>query len=105
MSGVRDIAIFDASPFGRIGGECRDYRKTIMTASRQSHRPFCRSPSSRREAAKSAGFDASHTAAIRGDSASSWVPGIGGCSNSNSAHLRLVNKGPDRISAFTIPRS
>ncbi|MCA9251395.1 MAG: beta-ketoacyl-ACP synthase II [Phycisphaerales bacterium] len=108
MSGVRDITIFDASPFEvRIGGECRDYKEDDHFDRKSSKRidRFAQlAIVAAREAAKSAGFDAK---SYSGDPRRLGVilgSGIGGLLEFEQQHLRLVNKGPDRISAFTIPK-
>lgn len=107
-SGVRDITIFDASPFSvRIGGECRNYREEDhfdRKAAKRIDRFAQFAIVAAREAAKSTGIDFGSYTGDRRRLGVILGSGIGGLLEFEQQHLRLVNKGPDRISAFTIPK-
>ena len=107
-SGVSAITIFDASPFAvRIGGECRDYhpedhfdRKSAKRIDRFAQLAIVAA----REAAAASGIDFESYTGDRRRLGVILGSGIGGLLEFEQQHLRLVNKGPDRISAFTIPK-
>ncbi|NOX59161.1 MAG: beta-ketoacyl-ACP synthase II [Planctomycetes bacterium] len=107
-SGVRDITIFDASPFSvRIGGECRDYRQEDhfdRKAAKRIDRFAQLGIVAAREAARSTGIDFDTYDGDRDRLGVILGSGIGGLLEFEVQHLRLVNKGADRISAFTIPK-
>jgi 3-oxoacyl-[acyl-carrier-protein] synthase II len=105
-SGVRPIERFDASGFAvRFGGECRDFdaseyvdRKALKRLDRFAQMAVVAAT----EAFKASGLkkgsgDPSRCGVIMGS-------GIGGLSEMEEQHVRLLEKGPDKVSAFTIPK-
>ncbi len=104
--GIGPIQRFDASPFDvRIGGECRDFDPAACLNHRQVKRMdrFA-------QMAMAAAIEAFDHAGLTPDD---YEPlragvimgtGIGGLSEIEEQHLRLLNKGPGRVSAFTIPK-
>jgi len=105
-SGVTAVSLFDAADHSvRIGAECRDFvssdhfdRKILKRMDRfaQFALVACR------EAVKDAGLemeriDADRVGVVFGS-------GIGGLNELEEQHTRLMQKGPGRVSAFTIPK-
>ncbi|MBI5864584.1 MAG: beta-ketoacyl-ACP synthase II [Planctomycetes bacterium] len=105
-SGIRSITAFDASPFdARFGGDCIDFKATDHLDIRQIKR-MDRFAQLALVAAKQAFKDA-------GLPNAGFVPtragvmigtGIGGLTELEEQHKRLIDKGPSRVSAFTIPK-
>lgn len=105
-SAVSAITRFDASQFDvRFGGECGAFRpedfldvRQIKRMDRFSQLAFVAA----REAVSDAGLprdgdDPTRVGVITGS-------GIGGISELEEQHRRLIDKGPGRVSAFTIPK-
>lgn len=105
-SGVRTIERFDPSPYdSRVGGECRDFdpvryieRKEVKRLDRFAQFALAGA----KMACQDAGLDrpvpnGDHTGVIIGS-------GIGGLNELEEQHIRLLNKGPSKVSAFTIPK-
>ena len=105
-SGIRTIQRFDASPFTvRIGGECVDYDPADFLEHRVAKR-LDRFAQFAHVAAKQAyedsaledgKFDPTRAGVILGT-------GIGGLTELEEQHKRLLAKGPSRVSAYTIPK-
>ena len=105
-SGIRTIQRFDASPFAvRIGGECVDYDPAQHLEHRAAKR-LDRFAQLAHVAAKQAyedsaledgKFDPIRAGVILGT-------GIGGLTELEEQHKRLLAKGPSRVSAYTIPK-
>lgn len=105
-SGIRPLTRFDASRYeSRIAGECRDFVATQWIDGKLIKRldPFA-------QYALAASIDAvkdSHIDLDKEDRQRIGVmigSGIGGIQELQEQYLRLLNKGPERISAFTIPK-
>ncbi|MEE8169158.1 MAG: beta-ketoacyl-ACP synthase II [Phycisphaerae bacterium] len=105
-SGIRPITRFDVDRFDvRFGGECVDFDPTHWMDRREARRldRFA-------QLAVAAGIDAVRNSGIETgkiDSERMGVilgSGIGGLAELEDQHDRLLNKGPDRVSAFTIPK-
>ncbi len=105
-SGIRPIARFDASGFAvRFGGECTDFeagafldRKALKRLDRFAQMAV---------GAASDAFKASDLPPGAGDPSRLGViigSGIGGLAEMEEQHVRLLEKGPDKVSAFTIPK-
>ncbi len=105
-SGIRSITRFDASPFDvRFGGECADFEpekhihaRLIKRMDRFAQMAYLGA----REAVTDSGlttgsFDPPRAGVILGT-------GIGGLTELEDQHKRLIEKGPGRVSAFTIPK-
>ncbi|MCK5114397.1 MAG: beta-ketoacyl-ACP synthase II [Phycisphaerae bacterium] len=106
-SGVAPITLFDASQFdSRIGGEVKDWK---VPAEALDHREAKRvdryaqfAVAAGVEAVNNSGLDFAtedleRCAVIVGS-------GIGGLWTLQEQHLRLLNKGPGKVSPFTVPR-
>jgi len=105
-SGIRTVRSFDPSPFPvRFGGECVDFDAAQHLEVRQLKRMdrFAQFGFvAAREAFRQAGldrcrFDPTRAGVIIGT-------GIGGIGELEAQHKRLLDKGPGRVSAFTIPK-
>jgi len=105
-SGIRTIARFCTGEYDvQIGGECLDFNPAEHLDQRQAKR-MDRFSQLALAAAKMAfadagfapgGFDPRRAGVILGT-------GIGGIGELEEQHLRLLQKGPRRVSAFTIPK-
>ena len=105
-SGIGTIQRFDASPFTvRIGGECVDFDPADFLEHRVAKR-LDRFAQFAHVAAKQAyedsaledgKFDPTRAGVILGT-------GIGGLTELEEQHKRLLAKGPSRVSAYTIPK-
>lgn len=105
-SGIGPLTRFDASRYeSRIAGECRDFQPGDWIDGKLIKRldPFA-------QYALAASIDAvrdSHLDLDKEDRQQLGVmigSGIGGIQELQEQYLRLLNKGPGRISAFTIPK-
>ncbi len=105
-SGIGPVTLFDASAFdARIGGEISDFnpadhldRKTIKRLDRFAQFALV----SCDEAVRASGLDMD--AIDRRRAAVFFGSGIGGLNELEQQHSRLVQKGPGKVSAFTIPK-
>ncbi len=105
-SGIRTITQFDVSNQDvRIGGECLDFDPTPYIDGRQAKRldrfalfAFVAAKQAFAQAGLEPGrFDPLRAGVILG-------AGIGGLREIEEQHIRLLNKGPSKVSAFTIPK-
>jgi 3-oxoacyl-[acyl-carrier-protein] synthase II len=107
-SGIRAIQRFDASPYpSRIGGEVLNWESVPadMLDARESKRMdrFCQlAVASSVEAVRDSGLnfqaeDVERAGVIFGS-------GIGGLQELEDQHKRLLDKGPSRVSPFTVPK-
>ncbi|MFO0972797.1 MAG: beta-ketoacyl-ACP synthase II [Phycisphaerae bacterium] len=106
-SGIAPIALFDATRFSvRFGGECREFDPEKYIEKRNVKRldRFAQfAVAAAADAAKDSGFDFANApdptriGVITGS-------GIGGLLELEQQHERMMEKGPDRVSAFTIPK-
>ena len=105
-SGIRTIQRFDASPFAvRIGGECVDYdpaqhleHRVAKRLDRFAQLAFVAAKMAYQDSALQDGkFDPIRAGVILGT-------GIGGLTELEEQHKRLLAKGPSRVSAYTIPK-
>ncbi len=105
-SGVGPVTRFDASAFDvRFGGQCWDFdpdkqidRRTVKRLDRFSQFALAAA----RDALRESGLQITESNAGRvGVIVGS---GIGGLEELEVQHSRLENKGPDKVSAFTIPK-
>jgi 3-oxoacyl-[acyl-carrier-protein] synthase II len=106
-SGVRKVTLFDASRFdSQIGGECHTFREDNYLdrkAAKRLDRFAQFAIAASREAMTTAGLSG-------GRLPNPWRAGvivgsgIGGLWEFETQHLRLIDKGPDKVSAFTIPK-
>lgn len=107
-SGVRAIELFDTTAFDvHFGGECRDFesekyidRKAVKRLDRFAQFALAAAV----EAVKTSGLDFK---GYQGDPTRLGVilgTGIGGLLEIEQQHKRLIEKGPDKVSAFTIPK-
>lgn len=105
-SGVATVESFDAKPYDvRFGGECREFKPAECFDVRhikRMDRVAQLSLSAARDAWKQCGltagsFDPTRAGVILGT-------GIGGINELEEQHKRLLDKGPSRVSAFTIPK-
>lgn len=105
-NGVRTIQRFDASQFDtRVGGECVDFDPAAHIDRKQVKR-LDRFAQFAIAAASLAGAD-SGLDLPAADSQRIGViigSGIGGLMELEEQHVRLLNKGPSKVSAFTIPK-
>ncbi len=106
QSGVTTITHFDATPFDvRIGGECHDFdpfeymdQRLLKRMDRFAQLAY---------AAGKVAFADSGLVAGSYDPARAGVvsaAGIGGLQEIENQHRRLLDKGPGKVSAFTIPK-
>jgi len=108
VSGVRAISLFDAGAFdSQIGGECSAF-KPESYFDRKSARRLDRfsqlALGAAVEATRSAGVDTETCPSDRGRIGVILGSGIGGLLEFEEQHLRLLEKGPGKVSAFTIPK-
>jgi 3-oxoacyl-[acyl-carrier-protein] synthase II len=105
-SGIASVQRFDASPFDvRFGGECDDFRpeefcdhRLIKRMDRFAQLAYAAAKQALAEAGLLGGaFDPTRAGVILGT-------GIGGLTELEEQHRRLLDKGPGRVSAFTIPK-
>lgn len=105
-SGVGPIRRFNAEPFdSRIGGECFSFDPTKYVARKEVNR-LDRFAQFALAAAIMAGQHGGVTPPIPdGDRAGVIIgSGIGGLTELEEQHVRLRDKGPSKVSAFTIPK-
>jgi 3-oxoacyl-[acyl-carrier-protein] synthase II len=105
-SGIRTIARFPHVGFDvHFGGECSDFNpadhadvRTIKRMDRFTQFAFAGASAAMREAGlQPSDFDPERAGVILGN-------GIGGLTELEEQHLRLLEKGPGKVSAFTIPK-
>jgi 3-oxoacyl-[acyl-carrier-protein] synthase II len=105
-SGIRTIQRFDASPFAvRIGGECVGFDPADFLEHRVAKRldrfaqfaHVAAGMAYEDSALKDGEFDPTRAGVILGT-------GIGGLTELEEQHKRLLAKGPGRVSAYTIPK-
>ncbi len=105
-SGVRTVTLFDTTGFGvSIGGECTDFdaekhfdRKSAKRMDRFAQMALVAA----RQAVVQSGLDMSQM--DRGRAGVIVGTGIGGLWELETQKQRLLEKGPGRVSAFTIPK-
>lgn len=105
-SGVRTITHFDASPFDvRFGGSCFDFeaeqfieRRSIKRMDRFTQLAMAAA----RMAFQDSGLPGKHYDPTRAGVIVGT--GIGGITELEEQHNRLLSKGPGKVSAFTIPK-
>lgn len=105
-SGIRLVTRFDVSKFSvRFGGECHDFdpgthidRRSQQRVDRFAQFAICAALDAFRDSGLKPGAgDPPRFGVITGS-------GIGGLQELEDQHTRLTQKGPDRVSAFTIPK-
>jgi 3-oxoacyl-[acyl-carrier-protein] synthase II len=105
-SGIHTITRFDASKFDvRFGGECRGFdptryldRKLAKRLDRFAQFALVAAQQAAADADfKPSAWDLDRVGVIMGS-------GIGGLTELEQQHVRLLEKGPDKVSAFTIPK-
>ncbi|MFQ5806083.1 MAG: beta-ketoacyl-ACP synthase II [Phycisphaerae bacterium] len=105
-SGIRRVSCFDPEPFDvQIGGECLEFQPDEFLEHRAAKRMdrfaqfgFAAAKMALLDAGLTDGqFDPTRAGVILGS-------GIGGLMELEEQHKRLLNKGPGRVSAFTIPK-
>ncbi len=107
-SGIRRIARFDPEPFAsQIGGEVQNWEAITseMVASRECKRMdrFCQfAVQSAIDAVADSGLDFSREQTER--CAVIIGSGIGGLQELEDQHLRMLSKGPSRVSPLTVPK-
>lgn len=106
QSGIGPITLFDTAGFRvRFGGEVRNFTTEQHIPAKESKRldRFTQfAIVSAIEAVKDSGLDFSREDAFRcGVIIGS---GVGGLAEFEAQHTRLMEKGPDKVSAFTIPK-
>ncbi|MCK6455555.1 MAG: beta-ketoacyl-ACP synthase II [Phycisphaerae bacterium] len=106
-SGVKRLVRFDPSKYPvTFGGECREFQPEEFIDKKQTKRldRFAQMAiAAATIAARDSGFDFVN-AANPERSGVIIGSGIGGLMELEEQHLRLIEKGPDRVSAFTIPK-
>ncbi len=105
-SGIAAITRFDVTKFDvRFGGECRDFDADKYIDRKQARRidRFAQfAIAGAIQAAAESGID---FAAEASDRVGVIIgSGIGGLHELEEQHIRMLEKGPDKISAFTIPK-
>lgn len=105
-SGITAITHFDAGPYdSRIGGACHGFEPTRFADQRLLKRmdrfaqlAYASALMARDDGQlKPDGFEPTRAGVIMG-------AGLGGLGELEDSHTRLLNKGPSRVSAFTIPK-
>ena len=105
-SGIRKITRFDASPYDvHFGGECVDFDpagivdpRLLKRMDRFTQLALAAAIQAFKESGlDSANFDPDRVGVIIG-------AGIGGLNEIEEQHMRLLQKGPSKVSAFTIPK-
>ena len=105
-SGVRQVTLFDTTGFDvRIGGECTDFdahryidRKAAKRMDRFTHFAVVAARAAfEHSGLEPSGFNPDRAGAIVGS-------GIGGLMELETQKQRLLEKGPSKVSAFTIPK-
>ena len=105
-SGIRRISRFDPTPFdSQIGGECLDFNSADFLSHREVKRMdrfaqlgFASAKLAIADSGLESGqFEPTRAGVILGS-------GIGGLQELEDQHKRLLDKGPGRVSAFTIPK-
>jgi 3-oxoacyl-[acyl-carrier-protein] synthase II len=104
--GIRTLALFDHSTQDvHIGGECLDFDPApfmeVREAKRMDRFTLFAFAAARMAMAQS-GLQAGQYDPLRGGVV--LGTGIGGLREIEDQHLRLIHKGPSKVSAFTIPR-
>jgi 3-oxoacyl-[acyl-carrier-protein] synthase II len=105
-SGISAVTLFDTTGFDvRIGGQCRDYdpnahldRKVLKRIDRFSQFALTAAD----EAVRMAALDFSRENPERVSVV--FGSGIGGLTEIEEQHTRLLERGPGKVSAFTIPK-
>ena len=105
-SGIRPVSLFDVSEFSvRIGGEIPRFdaaefidRRIAKRLDRHAQFAFVACD----EAVRTSGLDVSREDPFR--MATIFGSGIGGINELEQQHTRLTEKGPSKVSAFTIPK-
>jgi 3-oxoacyl-[acyl-carrier-protein] synthase II len=105
-SGIGEVTLFDTSGFDvRIGGECTGFNANEFIdrkATKRMDRFTCLAVVAAREAVAHSGLDLDQ---INLDRAGVIIgTGIGGLWELETQKQRLLEKGPRRVSAFTIPK-
>jgi 3-oxoacyl-[acyl-carrier-protein] synthase II len=107
-SGIRRIARFDPSPFAsQIGGEVQDWtgvpRELLDPRESKRMDRFAQfAVASSIEAVKDSGLDFDREDPCR--CAAIIGTGIGGLQELEDQHIRLLEKGPSKVSPFTVPK-
>lgn len=105
-SGVRLVEQFDATGYPvRFGGECREFdpekyidRRALKRVDRFAQMAIAAGTDALKASGLKQGvYDPSRFGVI-------WGSGIGGLSEMEEQHNRLRDKGPSKVSAFTIPK-
>jgi 3-oxoacyl-[acyl-carrier-protein] synthase II len=105
-SGIRTIERFDSAPYdSRVGGECLAF-DPVNYIDRKEVKRLDRFAQFALAAAKLAGADSGLNGALKdGDRTGVIIgSGIGGLTELEEQHIRLLEKGPSKVSAFTIPK-
>ena len=107
VSGVRKISLFDTKGFDvEIGGECKDFdagKYFDRKAARRMDRFSQFAVAAAREAVETSGLDLKNYSGDPGRLGVILGSGIGGLMEFEQQFLRLIEKGPSKVSAFTIP--
>ena len=107
-SGIAPLTLFDTSQYtSRIGGEVKDWNgpDDDVVSGKEAKRMdrYCQfAVQAGAEAVRDSGIDFEKEDKFR--CAVIYGSGIGGLATLEEQHLRLLNKGPKKISPFTIPR-
>jgi 3-oxoacyl-[acyl-carrier-protein] synthase II len=104
-SGIRTLEHFDHSAFDvHFGGYCADFDPSKYLDARRAKRmdrftqfALVATQEAVRQAGLEGKFDPTRVGVILGT-------GIGGLREIEEQHIRLLQKGPDKVSAFTIPK-
>ena len=105
-SGIRPVSLFDVSEYSvRIGGEVPQFdatefvdRRIVKRLDRYAQFAYVASD----EAVRASNLDVSREDPYR--MATIFGSGIGGINELEQQHTRLTEKGPSKVSAFTIPK-